>query len=188
MVEQGGWLSQYFMASLPNHPLMYLLISKIVQRLYSLNQVDNQYVPRSTGPGALKYAFIAFMNDQGDNIYEGMRACNGDRKYKYGTVTEGKYTGWDNRTVTVVGESGRANSNDYVIRSAVKKKGSAYAQMGVDHFSTQMERIQDASTDSCFRRIYERERLGLWNPPPNHNLVESSPATSTPAFHETVIF
>jgi hypothetical protein len=59
------------MAAAPHHPLMHLLVQKIIQRHYILNQVDHQSVPWSTGPGALKHAFIAFMDDAGENSWDG---------------------------------------------------------------------------------------------------------------------
>ena len=157
VIEQGGWLSQYFMAATPRHPLLWLVIHKIIQRLYSLNDVDNQYVPRSSGPGALKYAFIAFMNDQGPNIYEGAGDCNKNRSYKYGHVTAGNYTGWDNWTVTAVGD--RSRSNDYVVREIVKSKKAQYSQMNMTHFTDERKGKQQ-DLESCFRRIYGREAVG----------------------------
>jgi mannosyltransferase OCH1-like enzyme len=157
VVEQGGWLSQYFMAATPHHPLMYLLVHKIIQRVYALNDVDGQYVPRSTGPGALKYSFIAFMGDQGPNIFEGFGDCNKGRNYRYGTVTEGLYTGWDNSTVTVVGN--RKNSSEYVIRENIERKVVSYHHMNMTHFREKKKRTQ-TEIESCFRRIYERD---LWS-------------------------
>jgi mannosyltransferase OCH1-like enzyme len=157
VVEQGGWLSQYFMAATPHHPLMYLLVHKIIQRLYSLNDVDGQYVPRATGPGALKYAFIAFVDDQGPNIYEGHGDCNRRRKYEYGEVAAGLYSGWDNRTVTVVGN--KTNANAYVIRESVKQKVKSYHEMNMTHFGEKQQTRGDV--ESCFRRIYNRDQWAI---------------------------
>ena len=139
------------MAAMAHHPLFYLVIHKIIQRMYTLNDVDHQYVPRASGPGPLKYAFIAFMNDQGGNFYEGFGDCNSKRNFLYGHVTAGKYTGWDNRTVTVVGE--KTLSNAYVQREVVKTKGESYHRMNMTHFSE--ERNEEVET--CFRRIYLRD-------------------------------
>eukprot|EP00934_Nitzschia_sp_Nitz4_P000692 Nitzschia sp. Nitz4//scaffold195_size40117//3373//4610//NITZ4_007572-RA/size40117-augustus-gene-0.32-mRNA-1//-1//CDS//3329540353//692//frame0 len=160
VVESGGWLSQYFMAAEPRHPLMYLYISKIIQRLYSLNDVGKQHVARTTGPGPLKYAFIAFMNDQGPNIYEGFGSCNGNREYKYGQVTKGHYVGWNNRTVTVVGEKGWPQSDYYIQRNAVAGKDAAYKAMNMTHFeqSSQQAATSDAyGGKPCFRIVYENQ-------------------------------
>ncbi len=156
VVEKGGWLSQYFMSAMPHHPLMYLLVSKTIQRLYTLNDVDSQYVPRTTGPGPLKYAFIAFMNDQGNNIYEGVGDCNSKRNFKYGHVTAGRYTGWDNRTVTVVGEKGRSDA--YVKRYSIKTKMSSFHLMNMTHFSEKETRLSPQEVETCFRRIYVRDQ------------------------------
>lgn len=165
VVEKGGWLSQYFMCSMPHHPLMYMVVSKIIQRLYSLNDVDGQYVPRSTGPGPVKYAFIAFMNDQGGNFYEGVGDCNSNRKFKYGHVTAGKYTGWDNRTVTVVGEKQRAD--DYIKRYSIASKVDGFHNMNMTHFSESKRSSKEKQT--CFRRIYVRDQWAQ-----RHDTVDDS--------------
>jgi len=172
VVECGGWLSQYFMAASPHHPLMYLVIQKRIQRLYTLNDVDRQYVSRSTGPGSLKYASIAFMNDQGDNFYEGFGNCNSDRDFKYGHFTAGHYIGWVNRTVTVVGD--RGHSDDYVHRDSIKAKGGLYQQMNMTHFSS---RVKIQEVESCFRRIYVRDELSKRHPQTTFNLMIDSKIT-----------
>jgi hypothetical protein len=106
VVESSGILSQYFMAAAPHHPLMHLLVQKIIQRLYNLIQVDHQYVPRSTGPGALKHAFIAFMDDAGENFWDGglFGNCNTKTKRQFEEVSKAAYTGWDTRIVRVAGK------------------------------------------------------------------------------------
>ena len=94
------------------------------------------------------------MNDQGNNIYEGYGDCNGKRKYKYGQVTEGKYTGWDNRTVTVVGQKERAD--DYIRRYSIKAKVGGFHSMNMTHFSESKKQSEEVET--CFRRIYVRDQ------------------------------
>jgi hypothetical protein len=51
VVEEGGFLSQYFMAATRHHPLLHLVIQTSLLRLLELNDVDHQYVPYVTGPG-----------------------------------------------------------------------------------------------------------------------------------------
>lgn len=86
---------------------MYLVVQKIISRLYNLNQVDHQYVARSTGPGALHLAFLAFIDDAGRNYYEGHGKWCNDAPHKHSQVKEGIYTWWDNRSVRVVGAKDR---------------------------------------------------------------------------------
>lgn len=133
---------------------MYLLVQKIIGRLYNLNRVDHQYVPRSTGPGALKYAFLAFMDDAGENYYEGHGKCN-DFQHNYSEVKAGIYTGWDNRSVRVVGK--RIYPNLYVIRNSIEDKMSGYNAMNMTHFGDVQEANALKKDVTCFRRIYERD-------------------------------
>ena len=157
------------MATTPHHPPMYLLVHKTIQRLYSLNDVDGQYVPRTTGPGALKYAFIAFMDDQGPNMYEGHGNCNKNRKYQYGQITAGSYTGWDNRTVTVVGD--KRNANEHVIRNSVKGKLDSYHAMNMAYFGETQQ--QTRVTWNLAFDVFTREING----PPNTDMQEAARPT-----------
>jgi Glycosyltransferase sugar-binding region containing DXD motif len=61
VVERIGIPSQYFMASTPQHPLMFLLVTVTLRRLLEVHNVGEQYVPYVTGPGALKEAWQHFM-------------------------------------------------------------------------------------------------------------------------------
>ena len=151
VIEKGGWLSQYFWASTHHHPINYLVVSKIIQRMYTLSNVEAQYIPRSTGPGALKWAFIDFMRNSGGNYYEGGK-CK-DYKSKYDTVLAGHYTGWDNWTVTAVGK--KEKSNWYIMRNSVRFKGAIYKEMNMTHFQ---DFVRNETVESCFERIYNRDK------------------------------
>jgi hypothetical protein len=61
VVERIEIPSQYFMASAPQHPLMYLLVTVTLRRLLEVRTVGEQYVPYVTGPGALKDAWKHFI-------------------------------------------------------------------------------------------------------------------------------
>jgi hypothetical protein len=119
VVETIGYLSQYFMATSPRHPIMYLSVLQVFHRLFDVEDIAKQYVPFVTGPGALKNAFIKFMLPE----------------KRDGTVEEGRYVGAANRSITVVGT--RRDSNKYVRRESVfgHQKANAYAQMQMTHFS-----------------------------------------------------
>ena len=110
-------------------------------------------MPRSTGPGALKSAFLAFMDDAGVNFCEGSGNYN-DVPHNYSEVTAGTYTGWDNRTVRVAGK--RKFPNLYIERDSVKKKLHWYAAMNMTSYGeAQLPKSIEKDT-TCFRRIYER--------------------------------
>ena len=145
VLEQGRLLSQFFFAARPRHPLMFLVVQSTFVRLLMLNDVDRQYVPYVTGPGAVKMAFINYMGTQGKN-----EPHNANHYSQYhNPETEGIYRGLGNTTVTVRGDP--KDPNYYIQRNGIKDKFSGYGQMNMSHFST-ME--QTNSTDSCMNRIY----------------------------------
>ena len=159
VVEEGGFLSQYFMASAPKHPLFFLLIQSTLHRLLDLNDVDHQYVPYVTGPGALKQAFMHFRHLQGPN-----KASKQSKNSTYiGMVRSGHYVGLGNSTVTVVGR--RSQSNDFVARNVVYKKRHIYQKlMNMTHFSrihSTKEARAALNTDSCLERLWKREAASI---------------------------
>ncbi|GAX26110.1 hypothetical protein FisN_24Hu017 [Fistulifera solaris] len=154
VVEEAGYLSQYFMASAPKHPLLFLLIQSTLHRLYDLNDVDHQYVPFVTGPGALKQAFLHFLHEQGPNA---AAVKNTTSPKNAAFVQEGVYTGIGNATVTVVGRRGKA-SDEYVARNVIYKKRRIYAElMNMTHFSrvhADPSVKSKLTTDSCMERLW----------------------------------
>lgn len=144
-VERGRWLSQYFFAAAPKHPLMYLLVLSVWERLFTLQDIGLQYAPYHTGPGALKQAMKHFMRTHQMIV---------DRKkpwLAFEKVTEGHYVGLNNRTVTV------APMSSAVFRSALGKKGKHYGAMGMSRYD-QNKRLP--SNTSCFDHLY----LYTWKP------------------------
>ena len=61
VVERVGCISQYFMATSPRHPFMFMAVQQVFARLLDTDSIGEQYVPFVTGPGALKNAYIRFM-------------------------------------------------------------------------------------------------------------------------------
>jgi len=179
VIESGRFLSQYFMATCRRHPIAFLTVHHALSRILNLNDVSTQYVPFVTGPGALKSAFIHFMDDQGPN--------NGvDYRPKFSHVTEaGVYRSHsldgNNWTVTVAGTA-RA-SDRYVARNVIPRKHLMYERsMNMTHFSrAQRRRRRDGSigggggrsddddddddddgSGSCLQRIYrDQQRRSL---------------------------
>lgn len=135
VVERIGVLSQYFMATSPRHPLMFMAVQQAFSRLLDTNSIGEQYVPYVTGPGALKNAYIRFMG-----------------RTSGGKVTEGTYTSPNtNRSITVVGR--RGNSDRYIQRESVMPihKRQGYKLMGMTHFS----RAGDPTLNvSCYEHLY----------------------------------
>ena len=134
------------MAASPRHPLMHQLVLSLMNRLYGLTQVSDQFAPYITGPGALKMAFIHFMHAQ-------------TNKRLYERVKEGHYVGLGNRSVTVIGRKER--SQEWVLRESVngRDKIQGYAMMGMTHFNTAEKSARLRSglrNESCLNRLYEK--------------------------------
>ena len=107
VIDWGGFLSQFFFAAEPRHPMTYMIVQHTLLRLLGLNNVFNQYVPYVTGPGAVKSAFIGFMSDT-DTV-------------RLGKVSQpGVYTGMGNTTVKVLGTA--IKPGQYVARDVIAKK------------------------------------------------------------------
>jgi mannosyltransferase OCH1-like enzyme len=146
VIERGAFLSQYFYAAEPRHPMTYMIVQHTLLRLLGLNNVFNQYVPFVTGPGAVKSAFIGFMSDWDTG--------------RFGKVRQpGVYTGMGNRTVTVLGTA--SNSGQYVARGIIPNKGRLYDKMNMTHFSVSGQKPinkklvgdDEPKTDSCLQHI-----------------------------------
>jgi mannosyltransferase OCH1-like enzyme len=155
VVENMGIPSQFFFASSPRHPVVYLLITAIMHRLYDLPDMYNQYVPYVTGPGALKLAFQHFMKAHPPHIPPGTVRLPSQRS-SLNRVPAGIYTGLGNRTVTVVGVKRRPD--EYILRNSVGNKQQLFREMGMKHFS----KVQRTATnESCWRQLYEAEDVAL---------------------------
>jgi hypothetical protein len=129
---------------------MYDLVQITINRILTMNDVKHYDVATYTGPGALKTAFIYFMNDQGPNNPRGRI----NHTPQYDRVVAGVYTGFNNRTVTIVGT--KEDSNYYVIRGGrgMWNKAELYKQMNMTHFLQQPR--EDGELESCMHRIHNR--------------------------------
>jgi Glycosyltransferase sugar-binding region containing DXD motif len=139
VVERIGVLSQYFIATSPRHPLMFIAVQQVFSRLLETDSIGDQYVPFVTGPGALKNAYIRFMG-----------------RTSGGKVTQGIHTSPTNRSITVVGN--QRDSDRYIRRESMrpihKKRG--YQLMGMTHFS----RAGDSTFNtSCYLHLYHMANL-----------------------------
>ena len=57
--ESQRFPSQYFFASSPHHPIMFLAVYQTMHRVMDVASVKEQYIPFVTGPGAIKSAFVS---------------------------------------------------------------------------------------------------------------------------------
>jgi mannosyltransferase OCH1-like enzyme len=163
VIEGARILSQFFFAARPKHPLMFLLIQQILLRSLMLNSVDHAYVPFVTGPGALKTAFVHYMNSQGPNEPRNSK-INHYSRYR-NLSEEGVYHGIGNSSVTVKGDP--LHSSFYIRRTGIKHKNQNYAKMNMTHFSDKGEKTNN--TDSCMNRIHHNLQRQLIAKQPNFN-------------------
>jgi hypothetical protein len=135
VLESLGIFAQYFIASSPGHPLMKLSLDAAMQRLRATPNVMNNNPAPNTGPGALKTAFVYFMNNKTD-----------------GYVLEGKYEGIAGRTVTVLGS--KEKSHEYINRQGVDriKKKNYYHTIGTEHFFDAFD-LPHISMISCMEHL-----------------------------------
>ena len=161
IVENFGIASQYFFAAAPRHPLFYMLVQTILTRLFAVENVDQQYVPVVTGPHALRDALAHFM------FAHDLKRRNLERKEEglgplndWQQVTEGVHTGFQNRTVTILGN--RKNSDEYILRMGMgpKKKEQIYEEMGMTHFYNAVKNKKSSlNYETCLHRLYKKEPL-----------------------------
>ena len=144
--EGGGFLSQYFFAVSPKHPLMFLAVHDVMQQMNNLLDTGNYYVPATTGPGATKRAFINFMGLDSSNLDE--------LAAKYSKPGPGHYVGvgFGNHSVTVA--CGRSQSNEYVIRTAVSgwRKTRGWSEMNITNYQAVGK---EPNGKTCFKRLHE---------------------------------
>jgi mannosyltransferase OCH1-like enzyme len=155
VVENMGIPSQFFFAASPRHPLVYLLVTAIMHRLYDLPDFYNQYVPYVTGPGALKIAVQHFMKAHPPHVPPGTVRLP-EQRSSLNKVPAGIYNGLGNRTMTVVGTKKRPDF--YIIRNAVGNKQQLFRDMGMKHFSKVQRK---ATNESCWRQLYSTEDAAL---------------------------
>merc|ERR1712232_277624 len=115
--ENQGFPSQYFFASSPHHPIMFLAVYLTMHRVMDVASVKKQYIPFVTGPGAVKSAFIAFAGGKGypeAGVYPGLMS---------------------NHTVTIIGSKIQARNGVYVSRAPKNlEKKNGFKEMNITHF------------------------------------------------------
>lgn len=144
--EGGGFLSQYFFAISPKHPLMFLAIHDVMREMHQLADTGDFYVPVVSGPGCTKRAFINFMGHNATNIDE--------IAGKYSKPGPGHYmgVGFGNHSVTVFGN--KKTNMEYVIRTAVsgRRKAQGWEKMNITNYQG-VKRENNGKT--CFKALHE---------------------------------
>ena len=149
LVERVGILSQYFFAISTKHPLMFLVIHDLMEQMHNLEDTGTFYVPGTTGPRAVKRAFLKFMgvnNDSPKSMYR-----------RYERPPAGFYQGVlnGNRSVTVVAT--RKTQDLWVYRDAPhlrkKNKREGWAQMNFTNYQL-MNKVP--SNKTCLDVVWEK--------------------------------
>jgi hypothetical protein len=137
VIDSLGILAQFFLASSPHHPLMRFALDEGLNNLRGIENVMKNQPSLTTGPKALKVAFINFMN-----------------KTTKGYILEGKYGGVDGRTITVKGS--KYQPQQWIQREGIglPKKTAYYRQMGIEHFHTNAQRYRNNNgAVSCMEHL-----------------------------------
>jgi len=142
-VEAAKFPSQYFLAASPQHPAMYMAVQSAIQHLFNEQNIVKQYVPLTTGPGALKWGVHYAVG----NAY----------------LVPGKYTSFDSRrSITIVGNRTAAMRRIYINRGCIKSTRDEYVSMNMTHYHY-AGRQQGLPEKSCIEIIYDMNIHGKYS-------------------------
>lgn len=145
--ERGGWVSQYFFAVSPKHPIMFLAVHDVMHQMHSQQDTGKFHVPSLTGPGATKRAFLSFMR------IDARLGATPEQVKKYAKPRPGLYQGWGNRSVLVAGT--RATNMNFVKRDAIRgnEKRRGWEEMNITNY--QMVNKQN-NNRSCVLQLHDK--------------------------------
>lgn len=136
-IEAAKFPSQYFMAASPRHPVMFNSIQSAIQNLFHEQNIVRQYVPLTSGPGALKYGVHYTIG----NAYP----------------EEGIYSSFHpTRSITFVGNRTSAMRRNFIRRKTINAKElkNEYHQMNMSHYSY-AGRQKELPQKSCLEVVYD---------------------------------
>ena len=145
VIESLGVVSQFFLASSPGHPMMALAIDNGIANIKNIVNVMRNNPAITTGPRALKNAFILLMNYTSN-----------------GYIDAGLYRGLSSpRNVTVVGD--KSNPHEYVNRQGLNSRDKAayYKALGIEHFH-ENKRFPAPGRISCMEHIRRMQNNGTY--------------------------
>jgi Glycosyltransferase sugar-binding region containing DXD motif len=147
VVDHYHYLSQYFMALSPRHPLMFYTIQASLANVLLASDTGSINPARTTGPAALHRGLQSFVLDAGMDLPDALTAV---KQQQRGPVVGGIYKGTNGLSIRVVETE---DDNQVVRREALKRaeKMAAYSKMGMKHFS----KTRQASNVSCLALLYD---------------------------------
>ena len=128
---------------------MFFAVHAVLKRMHELDDTAGWYVPKVTGPGALKHAFAMFMGMTSENVDEICASYCKPPAWHYVGVVDA------NRSVDVLG--GFRISNDWVIRTAVngQAKLQGFEKMDIAQYGA----VNKVPTGrSCLMHLYDRHQ------------------------------
>jgi mannosyltransferase OCH1-like enzyme len=142
-VEAAKFPSQYFLAASPQHPAMYMAVQNTIQHLFNEQNIVKQYVPLTTGPGALKWGVHYAIG----NAY----------------LLPGKYPSFDSRrSITIVGNRTTAMRRSYINRGSVTSTRDEYISMNMTHYHY-AGRQKGLPEKSCIEIIFDMNIHGKYS-------------------------
>ena len=142
-VEAAKFPSQYFLAASPHHPAMYMALQNTIQHLFNEQNIVQQYVPLTTGPGALKW---------------GVHYAIG-----HAYVLPGTYPSFDpRRSITFVGNRTTAMRRNYINRGNVNSARHEYVGMNMTHYHY-AKRQKGLPEKSCLEVIFDMNIYGKYS-------------------------
>lgn len=142
-IEAAKIPSQYFFASSPRHPAMYMAVQNTIQRLFTEQNIVRQYVPFVTGPGALKWGIHYSIG----NAY----------------ALQGTYPTFDtSRSITLVGNRTTAMRHNFISRGVVPSMKDEYAAMNMTHYHYAGRQTQ-LPQKACLEVVHELNLYGKYS-------------------------
>jgi hypothetical protein len=156
-LESLGIVSQYFIASSPRHPLMLHTLNEAIYSLYKTVNVMINNPAINTGPKAMKAGFIRFQNavaiptggyvdagvyygaffDTADGLRSDIKAYVAPEDIPV-IGNRNTTNPSERRSVRVVGHKG--NSQEYVNRTGLQRKGKAMQQAGMSNYHSAVKK------------------------------------------------
>jgi len=150
-IEVYHFLSQYFFAIAPRHPLMHHTILETLHKLLAANDTVAFDASLVTGPKALHRGLLHFFEDAGIKPEKNRKGFGKGFRHKY-IVANTTIIGTANYTIGAYGDSTQPDlwvwRYDSDLSAGIKKDG--YAAMGMEHFGKFKKR---PSGVSCLEAI-----------------------------------
>lgn len=147
VVDHYHYLSQYFMALSPRHPLMFYTIQASLANVLLAGDTGSINPARTTGPAALHRGLQSFVLDAGMDLPDALTAV---KQQQRGPIVGGTYKGTNGLSIRVVETE---DDNQVVRREGLKRaiKMAAYAKMNMKHFS----KTRQATNVTCLALLYD---------------------------------